>query len=108
MALEVFGLLDQDGCNNCGSYIFTGSAGDLRRLAKPLQDYFAKNKRKKKVALLAEKIVQASQLPQPLVRIDKPEGVVFMDVLCELAEGKAASNAAAKLYARLAEVVCVY
>jgi hypothetical protein len=108
MALEIFGLLDADGCNNGGGYIFCGAPKDLMKLAKPLQEFYTANRRKKKVAALAEKIALGAKLAVPMVRMDRAEAVVFMDVVAELAEGKPPSNAYAKLYERVMVSLCVY
>jgi len=108
MALEIFGLLDADGCNNGGGYIFCGAPKDLMKLAKPLQEFYAANRRKKKVAALAEKIILGAKTALPMVRIDNAEGVVLMDVVAALADGKPPSNTHAKLYQRLVESLCVY
>lgn len=108
MALEVFALLDDNGDHNSGCYIFCGKKADLLKLARPLEEFYAANRRKKKVEALAAKIVTAAQLPTPLVRIEKPEGVVLMDVIAAMAEGRAASHTYSKLYARFEDTLCVY
>lgn len=47
----------------------------------------AKLSSQKKIQALAEMIILAAKLPVPLVRLDKAEGIVLMDVMPEMAEG---------------------
>jgi hypothetical protein len=108
MALEVFALLDDNGDHNSGCYIFCGKKADLLKLARPLEEFYAANRRKKKVEALAAKIVAAAQQPTPLVRLEKAEGAVLMDVISAMAEGRAASHSYSKLYERFEDLLCVY
>ena len=108
MTLEVFALLDADGCHNDGIYIFSGKPSDLAKLAQPLQDFYALNRRQKKVEALAIKILKAAKLPEPLVRLEKAEGRILMDTLATLVSEKPVKPAHKKVYDRLAESLLVY
>lgn len=108
MAIEIFALLTPSGEHNGDGYIFCGKTSDLASLAKPVYDAYEQNRRKKKLVILADKITAASKLPVPLVRLDKAEAAVLMDAIADMAEGKPASSKYAKLYARVADSLCVY
>lgn len=108
MALEVFGLLDQDGCSNDGTHIFCGKTADLVRLAKPLQEYYDSNRRKKKVWALSERILASSKLPSPLVRLDREECKVFMEALEAVSKTKSATHSYVKLYKQFYEQLAIF
>ena len=108
MALEVFMRVNKDGEDDGGTYIFCGKPADLRLLAAPLQDACAANRRLKKADTLANKIIEASRHPTPLVRLEKAEGQLLMDTLSAASQGKPASHRFSKLHANLENCLLVY
>jgi len=108
VTIEIFGLLDTDGCNNVGVYILCGKKSEIGQIARPLQEYYEANRRRRTVHTLATRFAEASQMQTPLIRIEKPEGMLLMNVLSELSENKSAGHVYRKLYDRFAESLCVF
>lgn len=108
MTLEVFMRVNKDGEDDGGTYIFSGKPADLRLLAAPLQEACEVNRRLKKANALANKIIEASKHPAPLVRLEKTEGQLLMDTLSAVAQGKSASHRFSKLHASLENCLLVY
>lgn len=108
MALEVFMRVNKDGDDDGGTYIFCGKPAGFQLLAAPLQEACDANRRLKKAADLASKIIEASKHPSPLVRLEKVEGKLLMDTLSSAAEGKSASHRFSKLYSNLENCLLVY
>ena len=66
MTIEIFGLLDTDGCNNVGVYILCGKKSEIGQIARPLQEYYEANRRRRTVHTLATRLQKLLKCRLPL------------------------------------------
>lgn len=108
MTLEVFTLLAPDGDLAGTDHIFTGKPADLVSVAKVLDEAHAANKRLRTVAALAARFHAGSQLPVPVVRLNKAECRLLVESIDTFAGQKPKTTAARKLREFLCVAIAVF
>ena len=108
MALEIFGLLTNDGDVAQSDHLFMGKASDIEAVAVVLNEIFAGNKRLRSVAALAKRFHDGAGLTTPLVRLNKNECRLLADTLDAHAADSPKRTKARKLRDHFCNALCVF
>lgn len=110
MALEIFAQVDDEGevgTTRCNDYLFVGSAGDFRTLAKWVMDGFEAGSRKPTMKALSERISEAAPVAH-YIRLKAKESQLLLEALERKKASPSKSPAATKLLRKLEGCLFVF
>lgn len=110
MALEFFAQVNKDGdigVPRSNDYLFIGTAGDFRTLARWINDGFESGTRKPALKVLSQRIESEAPTAHHL-RFNSKECRLIIEALERKKSSKTKSPAATALLKKLSECLCVY